>query len=132
MLEELLRARYKKLLKTITQKQQLPSELITVEEAKMCVSFVTFAGEYQKFTSGLMQGQTIKTEAEVKVDLKAEVKADVGHKRITLRFLKNTPTMIGLDMKTYGPFKVEDVASLPAENAKILVKQGLAVLVEVF
>ena len=34
-------------------------------------------------------------------------------------------------MKPYGPFKVEDVASLPANNAKILVKQGLAVLVEV-
>ena len=33
-------------------------------------------------------------------------------------------------MKTYGPFIVEDVASLPVENARILVKQGLAVLVE--
>ena len=38
---------------------------------------------------------------------------------------------MGLDMKTYGPFMVEDVASLPVENAKMLVKQGLAVLVEV-
>ena len=34
-------------------------------------------------------------------------------------------------MKSYGPFVVEDVASLPVENAKILVKQGLAVPVEV-
>jgi len=34
-------------------------------------------------------------------------------------------------MKTYGPFKVEDVASLPAENAKILIRQGLAEKVEV-
>jgi DNA replication initiation complex subunit (GINS family) len=33
-------------------------------------------------------------------------------------------------MKTYGPFKPEDVASLPQENAKILVKQGVAVEVE--
>jgi DNA replication initiation complex subunit (GINS family) len=33
-------------------------------------------------------------------------------------------------MKTYGPFLVEDVASVPVENAKILIKQGLAELVE--
>jgi DNA replication initiation complex subunit (GINS family) len=34
-------------------------------------------------------------------------------------------------MKTYGPFKAEDVASLPVENVKILVKQGLAEKIEV-
>jgi DNA replication initiation complex subunit (GINS family) len=34
-------------------------------------------------------------------------------------------------MATFGPFKVEDVASLPLENAKILVKQGLAERIEV-
>jgi len=38
---------------------------------------------------------------------------------------------MGTDMKSYGPFLAEDVASLPVENAKVLVKQGLAVLVEV-
>ena len=119
MLEELLWARYKKLVKTITQNQQLPSELLTVEEAKMCESFVTFTGAYQKFAKSLMQGQTAKVEA------------DVNHKRMTLRFAKSIPAIIGADMKTYGPFMVEDVASLPIENAKILVKQGLAVLVEV-
>ena len=55
MLEELLWARYKKLVKTITQNQKLPSELLTVEEAKMCESFVTFSGAYRKFAEGLMQ-----------------------------------------------------------------------------
>jgi DNA replication initiation complex subunit (GINS family) len=33
-------------------------------------------------------------------------------------------------MKTYGPFKAEDVASLPAANSSILAKQGLAVKIE--
>ena len=58
-------------------------------------------------------------------------KTEISHKRVTLRFSKNVPSVIGVDMKTYGPFAVEDIASLPIENAKILVKQGLAVLVEV-
>ena len=119
MLEELLWARYKKLLKTITQSQKLPSELLTLEEAKMCESFVAFTDTYQKFSKNLLQGQIPKGETQV------------INRRTTLRFTKSIPAIIGADMKTYGPFAVEDVASLPAENAKILVKQGLAVLVEV-
>ena len=126
MLDELLWARYKKLVKTITQNHTLPSSLLTVEETKMCESFVTFSGAYRKFAEGLIQGQTFKMDAPT-----VKVEAEVSHKRVTLRFTKSTPAIIGLDMKTYGPFMVEDVASLPVENAKIFVKQGLAVLVEV-
>jgi len=151
MLEELLRARYKKLVKTITQSQKLPSNLLTIEEAKMCESFAAFSDAYQKFAKDLMQGQTAKVELvqsqSVKVDLiqsetakvdakgavkvEAKVEAEVSRKRVTLRFTKNIPAIIGADMKLYGPFIVEDVASLPVENAKNLVKQGLAILVEV-
>jgi len=47
-----------------------------------------------------------------------------------LRFVKEIPAIIGADMKTYGPFRPEDIASLPIENAKILVKQDVAVEVE--
>ncbi len=123
MLKELLRARYKKLVRTITQSQKVPSDLLTVEEAEMCKSFVAFSDAYQKFARNLMQGQAVKMEANVE--------AQASHKRVVLRFIKNIPTIIGADMKTYGPFVAEDVASLPVENAKMLVKQGLAVSVEV-
>ena len=119
MLDELIWARYNKLIKLITQNQKLPSELLTVEEAKISESFVAFSDAYQKFAKNLMLGQTVKAEVQ-----------DVS-KRVILRFTKSIPAIIGADMKPYGPFKVEDVASLPANNAKILVKQGLAVLVEV-
>ena len=51
-------------------------------------------------------------------------------RRVVLRFLKDVPAIIGADMKTYGPFSTEDVASVHIDNARILVKQGLAVLVE--
>jgi DNA replication initiation complex subunit (GINS family) len=33
-------------------------------------------------------------------------------------------------MKTYGPFAAEDVASMPVENARILVKQGMAAMID--
>jgi DNA replication factor GINS len=47
-------------------------------------------------------------------------------KRILVRFLQAIPAIIGPDMKAYGPFKEEDVASLPAENAEILITRGVA------
>ncbi|MGA2385581.1 MAG: hypothetical protein ABSG33_03510 [Candidatus Bathyarchaeia archaeon] len=139
MLEELLLARYRKLLETISQNQTLPSELLTVEEAKMCESFLSFAGAYQKFTRDLLQGQisqtipqtTPQTSQQIPPQTAVKVEAEADHKRVALRFTKSIPAIIGADMKSYGPFKVEDVASLPAENAKILVKQGLAVQVAV-
>ena len=127
MLEELLWARHKKLLETITQNQKVPAELLTVEEAKMCESFLGFTAAYQKFTRDLLQGQDSQTTAQPV----ATPEPEVSHKRVTLRFTKSIPAIIGADMKTYGPFLAEDVASVPVENAKILVKQGLAVLVEV-
>ncbi len=132
MLEELLSLRYRKLIKAITQKQKLPSELLTAEETKMCESFMAFSEEYQKFAKTLLNGQTVKVEQPVKVESVAHVElAQVTAKRTTLRFIKTIPAIVGADMKSYGPFKVEDVASLPAGNAKMLVKQGLAAVVEV-
>jgi DNA replication factor GINS len=127
MLEELLWARYKKLLEAVSQNQKPLFESLTVEEAKMCESFTAFTSAYQKFTVDLLQSQTSQTAAQTV----AKAETEVGHKRVTLRFTKNIPAIMGTDMKSYGPFLAEDVASLPVENAKVLVKQGLAVLVEV-
>jgi DNA replication initiation complex subunit (GINS family) len=119
MLRELVWARYKKLVRMVSEGEKVPSDLLTAEEAEICASYVSFAEVYQKFVKGLLQGQVLKVDA---------VKA---HKRVTLRFVKDIPAVIGADMKAYGPFMVEDVASLPVENAKVFVKQGLAVAVEV-
>ncbi len=131
MLEELLEARYRKLIKTVTKSQKLPAELLTAEETKMCETFADFAKAYQKFSENLMQGQ-ITESAKVATKVEAKPEVTLSPKRSTIRFIKNIPAIMGADMKSYGPFVAEDVASLPPQNAQILVKQGLAVLVEVF
>jgi DNA replication initiation complex subunit (GINS family) len=123
MLKELVWARYKKLVALITESQKIPSGLLAVEEESMCAVFLSFAESYQKFAEKLLRGQVSSYVS--KVDIKKV------RKRVALRFIKNIPAVIGADMKTYGPFMVEDVASVPLENAKILIKQGLAELVEV-
>ena len=132
MLEELLGARYRKIIKTVTKTQKLPSELLTAEEAKMCETFAGFTKSYRKFSDDLMQGQLVVEPIKVTVRIESNVAPAVQpHKRSTIRFIKNIPAIMGADMKSYGPFTAEDVASLPLQNAQILVKQGLAVLVEV-
>ena len=119
MLRELVGLRYKKLLRIINENQKVPSDLLTAEEAKMFSGFLSFAETYQRFMEKLLRGQI------------SAVNTPKARKRVTLRFIKEIPAIIGADMKTYGPFMPEDVASVPAENAKILIKQGLAELVEV-
>jgi DNA replication initiation complex subunit (GINS family) len=118
MLQELVWARYEKLVRLVAETQKVPSELLTTEETKVFEDFVPFAEAYSRFAKGLLQGQLAMEDAEK------------THKRVVLRFVKAVPAIIGVDMKTYGPFLVEDVASVSVDNALILVRQGLAVLVE--
>jgi DNA replication factor GINS len=131
MLKELLGSRYRKIIKTVTKTQKLPTELLTVEEARMCETFADFTKSYHKFADELMQGQITVEPIRVVVKTETYAVAPQPHKRSTIRFLKNIPAIMGADMKSYGPFIAEDVASLPPQNAQILVKQGLALLVEV-
>lgn len=48
-----------------------------------------------------------------------------------VRFLKDVPEIVGVDLKLYGPYKKEDVGSLPVQNASALIKQGLAKEIDV-
>ncbi len=49
--------------------------------------------------------------------------------RVVVRFLKDVGQMVGADMELYGPFKAEDVATVPRENAQALVSENAAVRV---
>lgn len=48
-----------------------------------------------------------------------------------VRFLQEIPEIVGVDLKIYGPYKKEDVGSLPRQNAQALIKQGAAKPIEV-
>ena len=119
MLRELVQARYRKLVKNASNGKNIPQGSLAIEEEKIYVGVLPLAETYTNFLRSLVQGRTLKIDAEQE------------HKRTVLRVLKDIPAIIGGDMKIYGPFKVEDVAALPHENAKILVKQGLAEKVEI-
>jgi DNA replication factor GINS len=118
--EELIRLRYEKLVKKTMVGEQIAREGLTAEEEKLYGEIATSAESYENFLKGVLSGNSSTVKAEIKEKPKKRV----------LRFLREVPAIIGADMKPYGPFKPEDVASVPAENAKILIKQGLAVEIE--
>jgi DNA replication factor GINS len=119
MIRELIHVRYKKLVKALAQGKKAPSDALTAEEEKIYARASSFADAFQSFSKDILRGY-----------LPPVAISEQKNTRTALRFLKDIPSIIGSDMKTYGPFKPEDVASLPIENAKILVKQGLAQKIE--
>lgn len=118
LLRGLVQLRFKKLIRKVSDGEKVASELLTVEEEKICLGCSPIMEAYQGFAKGLLRGQVLGIEAAKQ------------RRRVALRFLKEVPEIIGADVRTYGPFKVEDVASLPTENAQILTKQGLTEKVE--
>jgi DNA replication initiation complex subunit (GINS family) len=119
MLQELILARYEKLMKLVAEGQKAPTDALTTEETQVATEILPFADSYKRFVTALLQGQL------------SPINGAKPQKSVPLRFIKEVPAIIGADMKTYGPFMIEDIASVPIENAKILVRQGLAAIVQV-
>ena len=47
-------------------------------------------------------------------------------KKIVIRFLNNVDEIVGADLEKYGPFKTEDIATIPYENAQALIAKNVA------
>jgi len=50
-------------------------------------------------------------------------------KSLVIRFLKEIDQIVGADLEKYGPFKSEDIATLPYENAQALIAKKIAMKV---
>jgi hypothetical protein len=47
-------------------------------------------------------------------------------KKTKVRFLADVPEFVGMDLKTYGSFKKEDIDEIPESNAKLLIENKFA------
>ncbi|MCK5627933.1 hypothetical protein KAI12_00565 [Candidatus Bathyarchaeota archaeon] len=118
MVQDLVWIRYKKLISKTAEPVEVPLNLLTPEEEKVCESLIPLVEAYRRFVKNLLCGRIIKLDI------------DKMGKKTVLRFIEEIPAIIGSDMATYGPYDKEDVASLPIENAIVLVKRGLAEIIE--
>ena len=47
-------------------------------------------------------------------------------KKVVIRFLNEVDEIVGADLEKYGPFKTEDIATIPYENAQALITKNIA------
>jgi DNA replication factor GINS len=114
---EIARTRMKKIVDAALSGKGVASEELAQEEAEFAKTVTTHVGDYYSFVDDLVLGG-LSTEETAPSRL-AEARLEV------VRFLSDFPAIIGVDLKTYGPFKSEDIATLPAENASALLSQGV-------
>ena len=118
LVRELVKLRYKKTLKETVAGKVVAGDVLTMEEERLHKAVLPLAESYKAFLKDILRGRSTSVEKEEKP------------KRVLLRFLQEIPAVIGSDMRTYGPFKAEDIATLPIENARIFLEKGIAVEVE--
>lgn len=88
-----------------------------IPEEKYAVEPLLVSGKrLKRVTRSILNGQVSSLEAIAK---------EASSRSLMVRFLQPTPSMMGVDLQTYGPFEKEDVAILPMENARPLMKAGI-------
>ncbi len=108
MLLDLKRMRLEKILSCITEGKPVNTDALT--------------GNERKVYDAILRTSEIRFEEE---ELEELENLD-ENALVTVRILVDLPEIVGADLKVYGPFKAEDVASLPRDNAIALIRKGAA------
>lgn len=122
MAKGLHQTRLWKILQGLQTRKAVSPEALTREEEDLYTILKEARLAYNRFLEDVLDGRT----PLVKI-----AKTKEKPKRILVRFLQPIPAIVGADMKMYGPYKAEDVATLPTKNAEALVRRGIAVRVEI-
>ena len=117
LLQELRETRLQKLVNITKQHGTVDATDLTEEERNLVKGIDDSLQAFEHGRSDL--AGTANTASEDRIELSV------------VRFLQDIPEIVGTDLKIYGPYKKEDVASLPDQNARALVKQGAAKEIEV-
>ncbi len=120
ILRDLVTTRKLKILEFASEGETVSNEDLTREDEVLYRTILSAVNNYD---------EEIKQSFEGNIEHNNLVEEDTP-KRILVRFLRDIPAIVGSDMRTYGPFKIEDIATLPVENATALMKQGFAMEVE--
>ncbi|MEM2785742.1 MAG: hypothetical protein QXW37_02520 [Candidatus Nitrosotenuis sp.] len=108
------------LLKTRIEKSQSDMDFTNLldEEKYILESQQDLLERKEMILSATLNGRTKLLES---VSKKHKVKP------ITVRFLRDFDQFVGADFTKYGPFKAEDVATIPNENAQALISKNITV-----
>ena len=66
-----------------------------------------------------------------KSKLVESISNDFKTKPVIIRFLKDTDQILCVDSEKYGPYRVEDIATLPNEDAQQLISNKIATKIRI-
>jgi DNA replication factor GINS len=89
---------------------------LTMEEKYIVEPLTQSKKRFERIGESIFNGQTAELE---------HASSAVKQKYVYVRFLQPYVAIVGSDLATYGPFEPEDVAIVPLDNAKLLVKNGI-------
>ena len=112
MVRQLLKLRTRKAMRQNALLQLLP------EERYVCSAEQKFQRRFQTMVEAVSGGQPSFIEFAHQTE---------SQRSVTVKFIKHVNELIGLDMRRYGPFEADDVASIPAASADILIAGGDAI-----
>ena len=84
--------------------------------------FIFDSQEDQKERTEMILSATINGKSKFLESLAQNHKT----KKIVIRFLNEVDEIVGADLEKYGPFKTEDIATIPYENAQALIAKNVA------
>ncbi|MFX0068657.1 MAG: hypothetical protein ACFFA1_04060 [Promethearchaeota archaeon] len=113
MLKDLFDVRMMKIFNILQTRSEVNLDKLTITEEEMHKSIA------DSISKCLDQLLIFKGE-QIRKDVKDEPKY------LIVRLLRPIPAIVGADLRTYGPFEIDDVAVLPSNNAKVLVNRGVA------
>jgi len=106
---------------------------IRLQKAKNCdpLDFSNLLDE-EKFVLDGEEEARERTEMILSATLngKSKLLESISHshktKSTVVRFIKEMDQIMGVDLEKYGPFKTEDIATIPYENAQALIAKKIA------
>lgn len=134
MFKELTELRLDKIMRSEINGLPLNAQAMTPEEQKLHSNIRQLLTGYRQGVE-LSAVKPTKQEPQLTVTkrepppppLKVEEK---DTELMLVRFLQPLPAIMGIDMKAYGPFQPEELATIPHQNAENLIKRGIAKKVE--
>ncbi len=117
----LLEKRIEKILDTVLDKRNISYNHLSNEEIEIYETVTKIIDQYENMKTVILEGKSIDSS----------LSSTKKHQRILIRFMTKIPLIVGVDMKNYGPFEPEDIATLPRENAEALIRQKAALEIRI-
>ena len=134
LLRELTETRLDKIIKSEVNGLPVNAQAMTPEEQKLHSSLRQLLTSYRQGSDIPVPQKQSPPQPRVSPPMKEPTPPPKIEEKDTelvlVRFLQPLPPIMRIDMKAYGPFQPEELATIPRQNAENLIKRGIAKTVD--